>query len=80
MPEIAKQPRRKSSATLTRPMTVHMSRKVMEYPDPSSASEGSGTDYSDDEILMLRKDDDFRPVKGQPGMYYKVCSTYSYSR
>ena len=73
---MAKQARRRSSATtatqLPRPLTVHMSRKVMEYPDPSSASEGSGTDYSDDEVLMLKKDDDFKPVKGLPGMYYKV--------
>ena len=52
-------------------MTVHMSRKAVEL-DASSDGEGSGTDYSEDEILVLKKDDGFRPVKGQPGMYYKV--------
>ena len=50
-------------------MTVHMSRKAVEV---DASSEGSGTDYSEDEILVLKKDDGFRPVKGQPGMYYKV--------
>lgn len=49
---------------------MHMSRKAVEI---DASSEGSGTDYSDDEVLMLKKDDGFRPVKGQPGMYYKVC-------
>ena len=59
---------------------MHMSRKAVEI---DASSEGSGTDYSDDEVLMLKKDDGFRPVKGQPGMYYKVrypfrflCSFY----
>lgn len=48
---------------------MHMSRKAVEI---DASSDGSGTDYSDDEVLMLKKDDGFRPVKGQPGMYYKV--------
>lgn len=50
---------------------MHMSRKAVEI---DASSDGSGTDYSDDEVLMLKKDDGFRPVKGQPGMYYKVCN------
>lgn len=54
---------------MSRPMTVNMSRKAVEM---DASSEGSGTDYSDDEVLMLKKDDGFKPVKGQPGMYYKV--------
>lgn len=54
---------------MSRPMTVTMSRKAVEM---DVSSEGSGTDYSDDEVLMLKKDDGFKPVKGQPGMYYKV--------
>ena len=60
---------------------MHMSRKAVEI---DASSEGSGTDYSDDEVLMLKKDDGFRPVKGQPGMYYKVgnslCYFYMYTR
>ena len=67
---------RRASATsrrMSRPVTMHMSRKAVE----DASSDGSGTDYSDDEVLMLKKDDGFRPVKGQPGMYYKVCSNNS---
>ncbi|XP_068706194.1 uncharacterized protein [Montipora foliosa] len=62
---------RRASATsrrMSRPVTTHMSRKAVEI---DASSDGSGTDYSDDEVLMLKKDDGFRPVKGQPGMYYK---------
>lgn len=64
--------RRSSSASrrMSRPVTTQMSRKAVEI---DASSDGSGTDYSDDEVLMLKKDDGFRPVKGQPGMYYKVC-------
>jgi len=64
--------RRASAASrrMSRPVTMHMSRKAVEV---DASSDGSGTDYSDDEVLMLKKDDGFRPVKGQPGMYYKVC-------
>lgn len=65
---------RRASATsrrMSRPLSMHMSRKAVEV---DASSDGSGTDYSDDEVLMLKKDDGFRPVKGQPGMYYKVCS------
>ncbi|XP_078356558.1 uncharacterized protein LOC144641416, partial [Oculina patagonica] len=57
-----------SQRRASRPVTMHMSRKAVEI---DASSEGSGTDYSDDEVLMLKKDDGFRPVKGQPGMYYK---------
>lgn len=62
--------RRSSGASrrMSRPVTTQMSRKAVEI---DASSDGSGTDYSDDEVLMLKKDDGFRPVKGQPGMYYK---------
>lgn len=63
-----------SSRRLSRPVTTHTSRRAAEG---DASSDGSGTDYSDDEVLMLKKDDGFRPVKGQPGMYYKVCISIS---
>ncbi|KAK3743337.1 hypothetical protein QZH41_013912, partial [Actinostola sp. cb2023] len=69
---IVSQSRRMSAVSTTRrmsrPMTVHMSRKAAEA---DASSDGSGTDYSDDEVLMLKKNDGFKPVKGQPGMFYK---------
>lgn len=64
-----------SQRRASRPVTMHMSRKAVEI---DASSEGSGTDYSDDEVLMLKKDDGFRPVKGQPGMYYKVGDSVCY--
>lgn len=64
-----------SQRRASRPVTMHMSRKAVEI---DASSEGSGTDYSDDEVLMLKKDDGFRPVKGQPGMYYKVGDSLCY--
>ena len=66
-----------SQRRASRPVTMHMSRKAVEI---DASSEGSGTDYSDDEVLMLKKDDGFRPVKGQPGMYYKVGHRLCYTR
>lgn len=35
---------------------------------------GDSSDESDDELadLAIRKEEDFNPVKGMPGMYYKV--------
>lgn len=71
VPEPILRQRRSSSVSqrrTSRPVTMHMSRKAVEI---DASSDGSGTDYSDDEVLMLKKDDGFRPVKGQPGMYYK---------
>lgn len=64
-----------SQRRASRPVTMHMSRKAVEI---DASSDGSGTDYSDDEVLMLKKDDGFRPVKGQPGMYYKVGDSLCY--
>ena len=33
---------------------------------------GSGTDYNDDDVYNVKKDNGFKRVKDQPGMYYKV--------
>jgi len=35
---------------------------------------GESSDESDDELadLAIRKEEDFKAVKGMPGMYYKV--------
>lgn len=36
-------------------------------------SDNSETDFSDEEVAEIRKENEFKPVKGKPGMYYKVC-------
>ena len=38
---------------------------------------GESSDESDDELaeLAIRKEEDFKAVKGMPGMYYKVYRT-----
>ena len=40
-------------------------------------SDESGTDFSDDEVAELRRKDEFKPVKGKPGMFYKVSNRSS---
>ena len=63
-----------------RPMTsVAASRKLVEerglqFSDDDGDS--SGTDYEENDVLNIKKDLGFKPVKGQPGMFYKVCNLY----
>lgn len=63
---------------MVRPMTsVAASRKLVEerglqLSDDDDDANSSGTDYDDQDIYALKKTDHFKPVKGQPGMFYKV--------
>lgn len=63
---------------LLRPMTsVAASRKLVEekglqLSDDDDDGDSSGTDYGEHDILALKKNEGFKPVKGQPGMFYKV--------
>ena len=45
----------------------------MAFSDESDT--GSGTDYNDDDVCIVKKDPGFRKVKGQEGMYYKVFAS-----
>ncbi|XP_028404973.1 uncharacterized protein LOC114527499 isoform X2 [Dendronephthya gigantea] len=56
-----------------RPSTVlHTSRKLHEAANVlEGLSDDSGTDFSDDEVAEIRRKDDFKPVKGKPGMFYR---------
>lgn len=59
-----------------RPMTsVAASRKLVEEKGLqfSDDENSSGTDYDEEDIYALKKTEGFKPVKGQPGMFYKVC-------
>ena len=76
--------KRKNSTTasehdemLVRPMTsVTASRKLVEEKglqlSDDDDGDSSGTDYDEDDIYALKKNEGFKPVKGQPGMFYKV--------
>ncbi|XP_057308593.1 uncharacterized protein LOC130646936 [Hydractinia symbiolongicarpus] len=63
---------------LLRPMTsVAASRKLVEekglqLSDDDDDGDSSGTDYGEHDILALKKNEGFKPVKGQPGMFYKI--------
>lgn len=64
---------------MIRPMTsVTASRKLVEERGLQlSDDEGihsDGTDYDEHDIYAVKKSEDFKPVKGQPGMFYKVSS------
>lgn len=75
--------KRKNSGTgaetdepFARPMTsVTASRKLVEERglQLSDDENSSGTDYDENDIYTLKKTEGFKPVKGQPGMFYKVC-------
>ena len=67
---------------MIRPMTsVAASRLLVEERGLklSDDDDSSGTDYDDNEIYALKKDDGFKAVKGQPGMFYKVREYISFA-
>ena len=43
----------------------------MVHKEKTLLIDSDGSDYDDDEALLL-KDDNFYPVKGQPGLFYRV--------
>jgi hypothetical protein len=57
-----------------RPMTalgsrgIHKEKKVLLGDTDSS-------DDEEEEVYMQKREEEFLPVKGEPGMYYKVCIT-----
>ena len=66
--------------TISRKISVTGSRKSisdrsMAFSDDSDS--GSGTDYNDDDVCVVKKDPGFRRVKGQEGMYFKVVVVFS---
>ena len=36
------------------------------------ADDSDSTDYDEDDVYMMKNEEGMYPVKGQPGMYYKV--------
>ena len=78
--------RRTSRTSITfQPLDDTASRKLSAFGSRRSVGErsfaysddtdsGSGTDYNDDDVCIVKKDFGFRKVNGQPGMYYKVSS------
>lgn len=66
-------------ATMIRPMTsVAASRKLVEERglqlSDDDGDQSDGTDYDEHDIYAVKKTEDFKAVKGQPGMFYKVRS------
>ena len=63
---------------MIRPMTsVAASRKLVEerglqLSDDDDGERSDGTDYDEHDIYAIKKTEDFKAVKGQPGMFYKV--------
>ena len=58
-----------------RPSTVlHTSRKLHEAVNVLNGlyEEESDSDISEDDVAKSRRQDEFQPVKGKPGMFYKV--------
>ena len=64
---------------MIRPMTsVAASRKLVEERglqlSDDDGEQSDGTDYDEHDIYAVKKTEDFKAVKGQPGMFYKVSS------
>ena len=57
-----------------RPLTsVEASRALVEEKGLQlSEDESEKSDYDEKDIYKLKENEGFRPVKGQPGMFYKV--------
>ena len=62
--------------TFLRPLTsVGGSRKLVEEKGlklSDDSDDSSGSDYDQNEIYALKREDAYKPVKGQPGMFYKI--------
>ena len=61
--------------SISRKLPVYGSRRSVDERSIAFSDEtdtGSGTDYNDDDVYNVKKDNGFKRVKDQPGMYYKV--------
>ena len=62
-----------------RPFTVYGSRKVVEeqgiYLDDIDSS--SESEYSGDEVYVVGKGSELKPIEGQCGIFYKVLLIYT---
>ncbi|XP_013405388.1 uncharacterized protein LOC106170172 [Lingula anatina] len=54
-----------------RPMTTIGSRNIHKDNKVKVGNESDSDDYDDEEAFMTKKDEDFMPVKGEPGLFYK---------
>ena len=52
--------------------TVHAERKVKINEDTDDDS-----DYEDDDVYLMKKEDGFYPVKGKAGLFYRVSISAS---
>ena len=55
-----------------RPMTTFGSRKVHRTNKVTVGGASGGDHDADDDLCVMEEDSDCYPVKGQPGMFYKV--------
>ena len=68
---------REDEVAMIRPMTsVAASRKFVEERglqlSDDDGEQSDGTDYDEHDIYAVKKTEDYKAVKGQPGMFYKV--------
>ena len=66
-----------------RPFSSVGSRRVHNEKKFRALADDDGSDYEEEEVYLMKKEQDFYPIRGQPGMWYKVgtftrsCSTRS---
>lgn len=60
-----------------RPVTTLSSRRAhREHKIKLNCSSDSETDYDEDDAYIMKKEEGFYPVKGQPGLWYKVTKIF----
>ena len=56
-----------------RPFSSVGSRQVHnEKKFRATAQESDNSDYEEEDVYLMKKESDFYPIKGHPGMWYKV--------
>ena len=57
-----------------RPFSSVQSRRLNgeKKVDVKKADDSDGSDYDEEDVYLMKKEQEFYPVRGHPGMWYKV--------
>ena len=58
-----------------RPFSSVGSRRVHNEKKFRALADDDGSDYEEEEVYLMKKEQDFYPIRGQPGMWYKVSTS-----
>ena len=58
-----------------RPFSSVGSRRVHNEKKFRALADDDGSDYEEEEVYLMKKEQDVYPIRGQPGMWYKVSTS-----